>query len=99
MEKQIGDRIAEERKKLNLTQNELAEKFMISNNAVASGFNLGDSLMVKSVDTHTLYAGDKIVFYVYSADYANFDINTCYAVKDIPQTSFKTPIESFLGNQ
>ena len=35
MEKQIGDRIAEERKKLKMTQNELAEKLMVSNKAVS----------------------------------------------------------------
>ena len=35
MEKQIGDRIAEERKKLKITQNELAEKLMVSNKAVS----------------------------------------------------------------
>ena len=68
---------------------------------VASGFNVGDSLVVKSVDTHTLHAGDKIAFYVYSADYVNFDVNTCVVVKEenIPNTVYTTSFASILGIQ
>lgn len=35
MEEQIGDRIAKERKRLNMTQSELAEKLMVSNKAIS----------------------------------------------------------------
>ena len=35
MEQQIGDRIAKERKRLNMRQSELAEKLMVSNRAIS----------------------------------------------------------------
>ena len=68
---------------------------------VASGFKVGDSLVVKSVDTHTLHVNDKIAFYVYDQDYMSFDVNTCIKVneEDIPETVYTTSWGSILGIQ
>ncbi|MCR5553202.1 MAG: hypothetical protein K6F08_00425 [bacterium] len=74
---------------------------VVSGSMIASGFKVGDSLVVKSVDTHTLHVDDKIAFYVYDQDYMGFDVNTCVKVKeeDIPQTVYTTSFSSLLGIQ
>jgi len=72
-----------------------------SGSMIASGFHVGDALIVRSVDTHTLHEGDKIAFYVYKADYTKFNINTCIRIEDdtIPATKFITRPESVFGIQ
>lgn len=45
---------------------------IVSGSMRASGFEIGDSVMVRSVDTDTLKEGDMIAFYVYSPSYRNF---------------------------
>ena len=74
---------------------------VVSGSMIASGFKVGDSLVVKSVDTHTLHVDDKIAFYVYDQDYMSFDVNTCVKVKeeDIPETVYTTSFVSLLGIQ
>ena len=68
---------------------------------VASGFNVGDSLIVKTVNTRTLHENDKIAFYVYADDYKAFDVNTCVRINNdtIAQTSYTTSVGSLFGIQ
>jgi len=72
-----------------------------SGSMVASGFRVGDALIVRSVDAKTLHEGDKIAFYVYKADYTKFNINTCIKVSDdeIPSTQYVTRASSIFGIQ
>lgn len=72
-----------------------------SESMVASGFNIRDSVIVKTVNTKTLHINDKIAFYVYPNDYNDFDINTCVLVEDseISAHSFTTSFKSIFGMQ
>ena len=68
---------------------------------VKSGFNPGDSIVVRSVNAKTLHEDDKIAFYVYPKDYNGFDINTCAWVRDenIPENEYVTSFVSIFGFQ
>lgn len=66
-----------------------------------SGIKVQDNVIVHSVNTHTLHEDDIIAFYVYSADYNSFDINTCEKVVTNKQSpiQFVTPASSIFGFQ
>ncbi len=68
---------------------------------VDSGFKVGDTVIVKSVDTKTLHAGDKIAFYVYPKDYNDFDIDNCVKIEEneIPANRYVTSFNSVFGMQ
>ncbi|MBR1890432.1 MAG: hypothetical protein IJ817_01940 [Clostridia bacterium] len=72
-----------------------------SGSMVASGFNVGDTVIVKTVDAKTLHADDKIAFYVYPSDYNDFDINTCISVEEseIAANAYTTSFGSVFGVQ
>ena len=78
MEKQIGDRISEERKKLKLTQNELAEKLMVSNKAVSKWEAGGGCPSIEFLPKLANIFGCTIDYLVMGQDskkdYANFEI-------------------------
>lgn len=66
---------------------------------VASGFNVGDNIVVRSVDTTSLKVGDKIAFYVYSESYKSFNINSCIKVNEEPETKYDISFLEFFGVQ
>lgn len=70
-----------------------------SGSMVASGFKIGDTVIVKTVNAKTLKSDDKIAFYVYSNDYNNFNINSCKLINENPKTEYTTSFASFFGMQ
>ena len=72
-----------------------------SESMVASGFNVGDTVIVRSVNTHTLHTGDIIAFYAYSNDYNEFNINASEVVLDstIAPNEYVSSFQSFFGIQ
>ena len=69
-----------------------------SGSMVKSGFNIGDNIVVKSVDVDTLQVGDFIAFYVYQPDYSRFDdVNA--KVITVEQTEHKSglTLSKFFG--
>ena len=73
---------------------------IVSGSMVKSGVNIGDTIVVRSVDTSTLNVGDKIAFYVYQKSYSTFDINDCLKDETTTETQY-APIsfKSFFGFQ
>lgn len=75
-------------------------QFKISSpSMVASGFNVGDNIVVRSVDATSLNVGDKIAFYVYSDSYKQFNINTCKSVTKTNNTKYDVSFSKFFGVQ
>ena len=74
---------------------------VVTGSMINSGFNPGDSIVVRSVDAKTLHEDDMIAFYVYSKDYNSFDINTCAWIRDetIPENKYVTNFVSIFGFQ
>lgn len=74
---------------------------ILSSSMVDSGFNVGDTVVVRTVDTDTLHVNDKIAFYAYSGDYNQFDINSCVRVENdtTANVSFTTSFASIFGIQ
>ncbi|MBE7076498.1 MAG: hypothetical protein E7374_01235 [Clostridiales bacterium] len=72
-----------------------------SESMVASGFDVGDNIIVRSIDTDTLKVGDKIAFYRYPKSYNSFDLNTCIKVnsEEIKKHDYKTKPLQFIGMQ
>ena len=58
-----------------------------SKSMVKSGYNVGDIVIIHSVDTKTLNVDDKIAFYHYPSSYINFDPTTA---TDISSKTSKT---------
>ena len=58
-----------------------------SGSMVKSGYEIGDIVIVHSVDANSLNVNDKIAFYVYSPSYVNFDSSD---VKDVSDQHNKT---------
>lgn len=48
-----------------------------SKSMIASGYQVGDVVIIHSVDPSTLNVGDKIAFYVYAPSYNNFNVENC----------------------
>lgn len=74
---------------------------IVSGSMRASGFEIGDSVMIKSVDTDTLKTGDKIAFYVFPPSYQNFSEYNSRKLSDdeIGDLEYSVSIKSFLGIQ
>ncbi len=72
-----------------------------SGSMTESGFAIGDRVIVKAVDTHTLKDGDIIAFYVHSNTYSNFNINNCRKINadSIDKLKYKVTFSKFFGNQ
>ena len=68
---------------------------------VASGFDVDDNIVVRSVDISSRKTGDKIAFYVYNARISQFDINTCEMVhsSDITVRSYPITLSQVIGIQ
>lgn len=75
-------------------------QFKISSKSmVASGFYVGDNIVVRSVDTTTLKVGDKIAFYVYDKSYEDFNVKNCVEVKENPKTKYEVSLKQIFGVQ
>ena len=64
-----------------------------------SGFQIGDKIVIRAVDTKTLKIGDKIAFYAYSQNYVQYH-NVSKEEISVPadtQTSYKTTFGQFFG--
>lgn len=74
---------------------------IVSGSMRASGFEIGDSVMVKSVNTDTLKEGDKIAFYVFAPTYQNFKEYRCTRITNdkIGELEYTTSLKSVLGIQ
>lgn len=73
---------------------------IVSGSMIKSGFNIGDTIVVRSVDTSTLNVGDKIAFYVYQKSYSNFDIDSCTKDETTTETRYASiSLKSFFGFQ
>lgn len=74
---------------------------IVSGSMRASGFEIGDSVMIKSVNTDTLKTGDKIAFYVFVPSYQNFREYKCKQVTndEIGELEYNVSVKSFLGIQ
>ena len=66
----------------------------------ASGFDVGDNIVVKSVDTNTLRVGDNIAFYVYPESYKSFyDQSVTKLSLDKKDAEYKLTLANFFGFQ
>jgi len=72
---------------------------IVSGSMRASGFEVGDNIVVRSVDTKTLKVGDNIAFYAYFGDYSQFDINGCTAYSYDGDTKYSISLARFMGAQ
>lgn len=70
-----------------------------SGSMVNSGFNIGDTIVVKTVDTHTLKPNDVIAFYTYSKSYYNVTTKDMVYVPADEIDELKTSVgfRDFLG--
>lgn len=68
-----------------------------SGSMVAAGFDIGDMIVTKSVDAHTLNVGDKIAFYVNSNDYNRFYTLKSKLVEEPSKTKTNLSFEGFFG--
>ena len=74
---------------------------IVSGSMRASGFEIGDSVMIKSVNTDTLKEGDMIAFYVFVPSYQNFREYKCQRITNdmVGELEYQTSFKSFLGIQ
>ena len=71
-----------------------------SKSMVKSGFEVGDIVIIHSVDTNTLIVNDNIAFYVYVPSYANFDVSTATNVSDQQaDTKYTLTVKQLFGYQ
>ena len=67
---------------------------------VASGFDVGEKIIVRSVDTSTLKPGDCIAYYLYEKNYSQFDEQTATLVTEFAsETKYSLPINLMFGFQ
>lgn len=66
-----------------------------------SGFEIGDTIVIRSVDTKTLKVGDKIAFYAYAKNYAKYHQIGKEEITVDPntKTKYKTSFLQLLGFQ
>lgn len=72
-----------------------------SGSMVASGFKIGQNVIVRSVNTSTLKEGDIIAFYLYAPSYSGYqevDFNLV-DTSDITQTEYNLTLSGFFGTQ
>lgn len=66
----------------------------------ASGFYVGDNIVVKAVDTDTLRVGDNIAFYVYEESYSTFDLSSSTKLELADcEIKYNLTISNFFGFQ
>lgn len=71
---------------------------VVSGSMKADGFDVGDNIIVKSVDTKSLNVGDNIAFYVYSKDYNKFyNLHTTLLNKEATQHRSNLTFARFFG--
>ncbi|MBO5394985.1 MAG: hypothetical protein J6A28_03675 [Clostridia bacterium] len=69
-----------------------------SGSMIADGFDIGDAIVVKKVDTKTLNVGDNIAFYVYPTDYKTFNKDSATLVeKEETQHNHSMSFGQFFG--
>ena len=75
-------------------------QFKISSKSMtASGFYVGDNIVVRSVDPSSLKVGDKIAFYQYTKSSNKFNSRTCLKVNQSPELKHKVGLLQFFGVQ
>ena len=74
---------------------------IVSGSMRASGFEIGDSVMIQAVETDTLKEGDMIAFYVYAPSYRNFSKykSEKLNLENTGELQYNVSIKSFLGLQ
>ena len=75
-----------------------AEEIEIKGRTYESGFEIGDKIVVHSVDTHSLNIGDKIVFYAYPDNYIKYhSVNKEELDLPVNKTRYQTSFRQFWG--
>ncbi len=70
---------------------------IVSGSMVAAGYEVGQTIVTKSVDPHTLSIGDRIAFYVYEPDYRRYSSAGSTEVTTQQEVKTETPFFSFFG--
>lgn len=71
---------------------------IVSGSMTASGFQIGQTIVVQSVDTDTLNVGDDIAFYVYQKNYSRYNSKKAHLVtEDNGATKSKVELGNFIG--
>ena len=71
-----------------------------SGSMVKSGYEVGDVVIIHSVDTDTLNVDDKIAFYVYPISYVNFNSDKATNISDqVSETKYTLKFKQMLGFQ
>ena len=71
-----------------------------SESMVKSGYNVGDIVVIHSVNTKTLNVNDKIAFYVYSPSYNDFDVSKTTNISSVvSKTKYTFSLKQLLGFQ
>ena len=76
-----------------------ADSITIDGTTYSAGHQIGDKIVLRSVDTATLNVGDKIAFYVYTPSLTEFHKAKPVLVDEINQTKYDTSFTEFLGFQ
>lgn len=73
---------------------------VVTGSMVDSGYEIGDVVIIHSVDTDTLNVDDKIAFYVYWPSVSNFDVNQAKNVSSkTSKTKYTLSIPQLFGFQ
>ena len=72
---------------------------IVSGSMTRSGFDIGDNVIVHSVDTHSLNENDIIAFYGYPKDYNRFDRSSVTRVVENNETVYTFKLLGMLGYQ
>ena len=71
-----------------------------SGSMIKSGFNIGDRIVIRSVETTSLKPGDKIAFYVYKESYSKFHELSRHEVLGFENSViYKTDMSTVIGLQ
>jgi len=73
------------------------DSITINGNTYSAGHQIGDKIVLRSVDTNTLNVGDKIAFYVYSPSLAEFHNTQSQVVDEVNTTKYHTSFTQFWG--
>jgi hypothetical protein len=73
------------------------DNIVINGTSYASGHNVGDKIVFRSVDTNTLNVGDKIAFYVYTPSLPEFYNADRILVDEVNSTKYEVSFTEFLG--
>ena len=70
-----------------------------SKSMVASGYNVGDIVVIHSVDTDTLNVDDKIAFYLYWSSSDQFDESSARLINEESKTEYSLSFKQVFGFQ